>query len=60
MLSLKRIDALTTEFSRQKAGRVVLTGMRAISEAGKVMTITTEGINAKGQRINDGLVFEKQ
>ena len=59
-LALKRIDALTTAFTQKRAGRVVITGTRMISRDGKVMTISTEGINAKGQRINDVSVFEKQ
>jgi hypothetical protein len=59
-LSLKRVDAFTTEFTEKKAGKVVITGTRAISRDGKVMTITTTGTNAKGQAINNVLVFEKQ
>ena len=59
-LASKRIDALTTAFTQKRAGRVVITGTRMISRDGKVMTISTEGINAKGQRINDVSVFEKQ
>ena len=60
MLSLKRIDAFTTEFTQKKAGRVVITGTRAISKDGNVMTITTKGINAKGQTTSNVSVFEKQ
>src|SRR5439155_10622788 len=48
-LSLKRIDAHTTEFMQKKAGKVVITGTRTISKDGKTMTITTKGTNAKGQ-----------
>ena len=59
-LALRRIDAFTTEFTQKRAGRVAITGTRVISRDGKVMTITTEGINAKGQRINDVSVFDKQ
>jgi hypothetical protein len=59
-VSLKRLDAFTAEFSQKNAGKVVITGTQAISKDGTVMTITTKGINAKGQTINDVLVFEKQ
>ena len=59
-ISLKRIDALTSEFAEKRAGRVVIGGTRAISKDGKVMTITTQGTNAKGQAINEVWVFEKQ
>jgi len=60
MFSLKRIDAFTAEFTKKKAGRVVITGTRAISQDGTVMTITTKGTNAKGQTIYDVMVFDKQ
>lgn len=60
MLSLKRIDAHTAEFTQKKAGQVVMTGTRSISRDGKVMTITTKGTNAKGQPVNEVEVFEKR
>jgi len=60
MLSVKQTDAYTTEFTQKKAGKVVMTGTRAISKDGKVMTITTKGTNAKGQPVNDVEVFEKR
>ena len=60
MLSLTRTDALTSAFVQKRAGRVVSTGTQAISRDGKVMTVTTNGINAKGQTINDVAVFDKQ
>ena len=59
-LSLKRIDAFTTEFTEKRAGKVVTSGTRSISRDGKVMTISTKGTNAKGQAINDVQVFEKR
>jgi hypothetical protein len=59
-LSLKRVDALTTEFTQKRAGKAVMTGTRIISRDGKVMTITTKGTNATGQTINDVAVFEKR
>jgi hypothetical protein len=60
MLSLKRIDTFTTEFTQKKAGMVVIIGTQAISKDGNVMTITTDGINAKGQTTSTVSVFEKQ
>jgi len=59
-LSLKRIDAFTAEFAQKRAGKVVITGTRTISRDGKVMTITTKGIDAQGQTINNVEVFEKR
>jgi hypothetical protein len=59
-LSLKRIDAFTTDYTRKRAGKVVITGTRTISRDGKSMTITAKGTDAKGQTINDVAVFEKK
>ena len=60
MVSVKRVGSFTTEFTQKKAGRVVITGTAAISPDGKVMTIMTKGINARGQAVTDVLVFEKR
>ena len=60
MMSSKRIDALTSEFIQKNAGKVVITGTRTISKDGNTLTITSKGINAQGQAINNILVFEKQ
>ena len=60
MLSLTRIDAFTSALTLKRAGRIVITGTQAISRDGKVMTVTTNGINATGQTISHVAVFEKQ
>ena len=60
MLSLKRVNAFSAEFTQKRAGKVVITGTRTISPDGKVMTITSKGTNARGQTINDMEVFEKR
>jgi hypothetical protein len=60
MLSLKRVDAFTTEFTQKRAGKVAMTGTRIISRDGKTMTITTKGTDATGRTINDVAVFEKR
>ena len=60
MLALKRLDAFTAAFTKKRAGKAVLTGTWAISKDGKVMTIATQGVNAKGQTIDDVLVFDKR
>lgn len=59
-LSLKRVDDHTVSFTQKRAGKVVITGTRTISADGKVMTITTKGTNAKGQPINEVMVFDKR
>jgi ribosomal protein S18 len=60
MVSLKRIDARTTERMDKKGGKVVQTFKRVVSEDGKTMTSTTTGTNAQGQALNNVSVFRKQ
>jgi hypothetical protein len=59
-VSLKRIDARTTERTDKKDGKVTLTLTRVVSQDGKTMTVTTTGTNAQGQPVNNVIVFEKQ
>ena len=42
-VSFKRVDAFTVEFTQKRAGKVVMTGTRAISPDGKIMTISNKG-----------------
>jgi len=59
-ISLKRLDDFTAEGITRKAGKLVSTGRREISKDGKIMTITSKGKNAKGEMINNTLVFDKR
>ena len=56
----KRINANTIEFTRKKAGKVVSTATRVASKDGKTHTLTDKGVNAKGEKISNTLVYEKQ
>jgi hypothetical protein len=60
MVSLKRIDARTTERTDKKGDKVVQVLARVVSQDGKTMTVTTKGTNAQGQAVNNVGVFEKQ
>jgi hypothetical protein len=60
MVSLKRIDANTVEFTRKSAGKVVQTATSVVSKDGKTRTITSTGVNAQGQKINNIGVYEKK
>lgn len=59
-ISLKRINASKAVATLKKAGKVVQTSTRVVSKDGKTLTLTTKGRNAKGQRVNDVMVFDKQ
>jgi hypothetical protein len=60
MVSLKRIDARTTERTDNKSGTVAQTIRRVVSADGKTMDVTVKGKNAQGQEMNHVIVFEKQ
>ena len=47
------------EVIRKKAGKVVLISTNELSNDGKTMTITTKGVNAKGQSVHNVRVYDK-
>ena len=56
----KRLSANNYEFIRKRAGKIVLTSNNEVSNDGKTMTITTKGVNAKGQLVHNVTVYNKQ
>jgi hypothetical protein len=58
-VTLKRVDANTSERTDSKAGKAVQTLIRVVSKDGKTMTVTIKGTNAQGQAVNNAVVFEK-
>ncbi len=58
-VSLTRIDARTIQRTDKKGGKVVQTLTRKISADGKMFTVTVKGTDAKGQPVNNVLVFAK-
>jgi len=59
-LNVKLIDANHIESTGKKEGKVIGTVKIVVSKDGKVMTMTSKGKNAKGQSINNVLVYDKQ
>ena len=57
---MKRVDSHTIEFTRKKGGKTAQTATSVVSKDGKTRTITTTGVNAQGQKINNVAVFEKK
>ena len=57
---LKRINANTIETVTKKAGRPVMTTRSVVSKDGKTRISTQKGTNAKGERVNNTIVYEKQ
>ncbi len=60
MIAGKRVDALTVETTLKRSGKVVATSRGVVSKDGKTLTVTTTGTNAKGQKMNNVVVLDKQ
>lgn len=59
-LNAVRIDALTVKSEEKRAGKVVGIAIRKVSPDGKVLIITDEGTNRKGEKFSQLLVFDRQ
>jgi len=60
MIALKRINEHTTQATLKKSGKVVSTARRVVSKDGKTLTLTITGTNAKGQKMKNIAVYDKQ
>ena len=58
-VTLKRVDANTSERTDSKGEKAVQTFIRVVSKDGKTMTVTIKGTNAQGQAVNNVVIFEK-
>jgi hypothetical protein len=59
-VSLKRIDATSTQRIDKKAGKVVQTWDRKVSADGKTLTVTQNGTDAEGRTVKNVMAFEKK
>jgi hypothetical protein len=59
-VALERTDANTTRSTLKKDGQVMMTVTSVVSNDGKTRTSTFKGKNAKGQDVNNILVYNKQ
>ena len=59
-IALKQIDAHTVESTTKKDGTVMLTSRTVVSHDGKTRTLTSKGKNAKGQDVNNVVVYDRQ
>ena len=57
---LKRINANTIEIVTKKNGKLVMTTRSVVAKDGKTRTSTQKGTNARGERVNNTMVYEKQ
>jgi len=54
------VNASTVQTVSKKAGKVTTTQTSEVSKDGKTRTVTTKGVNAKGQQVNNVAIYEKQ
>jgi hypothetical protein len=59
-IAIKKTDEYHFTHTIKKDGKVTLTGHSVISRDGKIRTLTFIGINAKGQKVNNSAVYDKQ
>ena len=55
-----RIDASTVQTVSKKNGKVTTTQTSTVSADGKTRTVTTKGVNAAGQQVNNVAVYDQQ
>src|SRR6476620_9259520 len=59
-ITTRRIDANTIENVSKMGGKVTITSRIVVSADGKTRTNTQTGTDAKGQKVHNVLVFERQ
>ena len=59
-LAVKLVDVNHIDATEKKGGKMLYTSKVAVSNAGKVMSITIRGKSGSGQPINAVLVYDKQ
>jgi hypothetical protein len=59
-IAIKRIDDNTVQATAKKASKVLFTTKAVVTKDGSVMTFTSKGTDASGQRFNNVLVYDKQ
>jgi hypothetical protein len=59
-IALKKIDDFRATATLKKNGKVAVTSTRTVSKDGKTMTIKSKGTDAKGEKIDDVMVFVKR
>ena len=59
-IAIKRVNANTHALTWKKDGKVVFTGKVVLSKNGRMMTETATVTNAKGQKVTNFSVWDKQ
>ncbi|MEW5977799.1 MAG: hypothetical protein AB1898_18550 [Acidobacteriota bacterium] len=60
MISIKKIDEYTIETVGKKGGAPTMTVRSVVSKDGKTRTTTQKGTNARGQAVDNILIYDRQ
>jgi len=60
MVTRTLVNPNTVETIAKKDGKVISTQRSVVSKDGKTRTVTTKGLNAKGETMNNVAVYDKQ
>jgi hypothetical protein len=60
MVARTRVNANTVATVAKKGGKVTTSQTSAVSADGKTRTVTTKGVNAAGQTVNNVSVYDRQ
>ena len=60
MVTRTLVNPNTVETITKKDGKVIATQRSVVSKDGKTRTVTTKGLNAKGETMNNVAVYDKQ
>lgn len=60
MVSVKRTDSHTLEFTRKKGGKVVQSATSVVAKDGKTRTVTSTGVNARGDKVNTVALYTRK
>jgi hypothetical protein len=58
--SYKKVDDRTMELTVKKDGKVTVSGRIVVAADGKTRTVTTSGTDAKGKKVKNMAVYDKQ
>jgi hypothetical protein len=59
-ISIKKIDDYTVQAVSKKEGKPLTTTRTVVSKDGKTRTTTQKGTNAKGEKVNNKIVYDRQ
>ena len=59
-ISWRRIDPLTVEMTIKKKGEVINTTRHSVSQDGKTLTVTENGVDGEGRAIHATKLYDRQ